>query len=264
MKTRRRSSAKGVDDKNNPLTNNNDQNQYLEKVRQKREQNKQRLADLGLNDEFKNSLKRNRGTIISPKKKNTSIVKVASSVQPRRSPRKANKTVLYTGEEIDDLESKLSKNKRKSGSNNLDEDGYIRHVVVKRRKIDLKDQISEEKRKLYENIPHEEWLEDMRRFFKENKGNSDNNVQRSMNIVRKLALGLGVQHPSTSDFFKKNVKVKLSDDFREMLDEASEWVQNNGGDKGNGWLIEHPVKKCFVYQQERAERGSAFYKDAKP
>ena len=71
--------------------------------------------------------------------------------------------------------------------------------------------------------------------------------------------GEGVRHPQTGAFFKRNVPIALSDDFRAMHDEASEWVEENGGDKGHGWMIQHPVSKCFLYQRARAENAVPFF-----
>ena len=40
-----------------------------------------------------------------------------------------------------------------------------------------------------------------------------------------------------------------------MRVEANEWVEEQGGDRGNGWLLNHPLMKCFRYQTERANNG---------
>jgi len=123
----------------------------------------------------------------------------------------------------------------------------------KKRKFDLGQQISPKKRAVFEAISGEEWLEDMKHYFSVIEDNSKSNVQRVMYTTRKLSSGHGVTHPQTHDMFWKNKKVHLGLDFRQMLDDASEWVYNNGGDRGNGWLVEHPIKKLWVYQQARAQ-----------
>lgn len=249
-------------------------NAYLQKIQQKREQNEQRLKDLGL-DNFKKSIPNSRR--ITPSKptrtKMTGKGGTAGSgieeviVDIRRSRRKANKPVLYSGDEIDLLQDAIGRSNKRNRNNKVrlredeeekKDDELIHKPVMKkvrRKKVELDEQISEEKRiKLFQNVSSKDWVADMEHYFRDILENSFNNVQRVMNVVEKLVSGQGIKHPSTGAYFKKNKKIKLTDDFSAMLDEAKEWVDENGGDRGNGWLIEHPIKKCFVYQQERAEQ----------
>eukprot|EP00559_Dactyliosolen_fragilissimus_P007851 CAMPEP_0184863522 /NCGR_PEP_ID=MMETSP0580-20130426/11399_1 /TAXON_ID=1118495 /ORGANISM="Dactyliosolen fragilissimus" /LENGTH=229 /DNA_ID=CAMNT_0027361893 /DNA_START=32 /DNA_END=718 /DNA_ORIENTATION=- len=217
-------------------------NDYLQMVRKKRDLNNQKLRDLGLLD-IKKSMRINN-------RKNNSVVKASQSLKhkyyhyegivtrkaraPRRSLRQAKKSSdykpsdntqilgTYRSEDNRILNSKKRSNKRGT-------------FKPKRRKFDLKDQINNKERNLMKHIAPENWIDDMRSYFKQIQQNSDNNVQRTMSVVEKLAHGLGVQHPSTKAYFLKNTNLSLGDDLKQILDEASEWVHDNGGDRGNGW-----------------------------
>ena len=244
-------------------------NPYLEKIRQKRKLNEEKLNELGLNNNITRKVKRTRHKKIRIHKE-----VVGSPPLTRRSARSTRKPVLFTGEELDSIyansftTSTTTTSTSTSTTTNHNTNPQQRKQPnsttkkIKRRTFDLGDQISEEKRMKYDKIPHQEWVDDLKYYFKVIQGNSDSNVYRVVRVVEKLVCGFGIRHPMTGEYFKKNVDVRLSDDFRLMLDEASEWVYDNGGDRGNGWLIEHPVKKCFVYQQARAEKGSAFSSDS--
>lgn len=246
-------------------------NPYLEQIRLKREKNKKKLDDLGIGDNF--TVKERRRKLSQIRKQRRIDAGSASPNTPaspdlsapiRRSARQMRKPVQYTAiDAIEDaqrlLASKIAKRKHISTP--------VNQKLVKRRKFKDFDQIppidDAALRKLA-SILSDDWLEDMQQYFAEHQGNSANNVQRVMTVVRKLVSGVGIQHPATRERFNKNEKIHLGCNFRGMLDDASEWVYSNGGDRGNGWLIEHPVKKCLVYQMARIERGKAFFSNAKP
>jgi len=208
-------------------------NAYLEKVREKRKRNQEKIEKLGLTD-FSPKPK--------PKKQRTAVTPPKSASDPRRrSSRVSKKPIEFVALDYEAvvLEKRIERRKNTK--------------TVKKQTFDLGQQITPEERAIFEPISSEEWLGDMKHYFSVIVGNSASNVQRVMCATRKLASGQGVQHPNTQKWFGKKRKVNLGMDFREILDEASEWVYDNGGDRGNGWLIEHPVKKIWVYQQARAK-----------
>jgi hypothetical protein len=72
-----------------------------------------------------------------------------------------------------------------------------------------------------------------------------------MRQVRKLASGAGIgykQWPEHTIFYK-NVEVNLDNDFYEMYQEALDWEERHGKDKGHGWLLLHPIKKLQLYKE---------------
>jgi len=245
-------------------------NPYMEQVRLKREKNKQHLKDLGLISltERRRQL-RNKKRAAQQQEDGFTTPDTPISSTPtaptRKSARQMRKPVQYTAiDAIEDADRLLALTiaRRKRISTSM-----TAKKTVKRRKVlefDSCAPIGDAMIQQLTRIKSDEWLDDMQRYFAEHQGNSVNNVQRVMLVVRRLANGVGVQHPATREGFKKNEKIHLGCNFRAMLDEASEWVYSNGGDRGNGWLIEHPVKKCLIYQMARVEHGTAFFSENKP
>mmetsp|Transcript_20482 Transcript_20482/g.24408 ORF Transcript_20482/g.24408 Transcript_20482/m.24408 type:complete len:266 (-) Transcript_20482:3-800(-) len=239
-------------------------NPYMEQVRLKREKNKQRLKDLGLISltERRRQLRNKRRAQQQEDGFATPSTPASSTPTPptRKSARQMRKPVQYTAiDAIEDADRLLALTiaRRKRISTSMTD-----KKAVKRRKVlefDSCPPIGDAMMQQLTRISSDEWVEDMQRYFAEHQGNSVNNVQRVMLVVRRLAAGVGVQHPATREGFKKNEKIHLGCNFRAMLDDASEWVYSNGGDRGNGWLIEHPVKKCLIYQMARVEHGTAFF-----
>jgi len=214
-------------------------NAYLEKVREKQKRNQDKIEKLGLTA-FSPKPK--------PKKQRTAVTPPKSGSDPRRrSSRVSKKPIEFVALDYEAvvLEKKIERRKQTK--------------TVKKQKFDMGQQITPEERATFEPISSEEWLADMEHYFSVIVGNSASNVQRVICVTRKLASGQGVFHPSTQKCFWKKRKVNLGMDFREILDEASEWVYDNGGDRGNGWLIEHPVKKIWVYQQARAQNKNTSF-----
>jgi hypothetical protein len=257
------------------LTSDSSDNQYLQKCTQKQERNRIYLKELGLTT-IKEKTKRKRQNVNDESKKRKQN---DTPITPtRRSPRKANKPALYDGSELDQASMKIDSVRVQSDDNGEEENDLIQeesrkaHVAkmmkrrIKRRQMDImKNNTLPDQRKLLENLPDEEWTEDMQRYFREIVNNSDTNVERVMRIVNKLVAGNGVNHAENRKaWFRKNVKIRLSDNFQAMYNEASEWVEENGGDRGHGWLIEHPIKKLWVYQCARVENTGAFFTGDKP
>jgi hypothetical protein len=229
-------------------------NEYLEKIRQKRLRNEEKISQLGLT-RFVTPEKTTRR---KKKQRSISSSKVEPKVQePRRSPRVSNKPVNHMMLDYDStIVSKLEVSDVKSKA---EEKRNQKKIRSRPRKFNLGEQISPKERSVFESIDCDEWVKDMEYYFSKLQGNSVSNVQRVMCTVRKLVSGEGVRHPQTQTYFLRNKAIHLGFDFREMLDEATEWVYENGGDRGNGWLIEHPVKKLLLYQQARvANNNRAF------
>lgn len=213
-------------------------NPYLEQVKLKRQRNEQKIKELGL-------LELNK-ELVRPKKKPKRKASPTSVVQfhepTRRSNRVSKKPVEFLSLDYEEEALKRTLASRK------------KRTAIKKKAMDLTDiNVSQESREALAKEQH--WLEDMEFYFSTLQGNSESNVNRVMGTTKKLVAGIGVTHPQTGERFLKNVKIHLGMDFEKMLDDASTFVYNNGGDRGHGWLIEHPVKKLLLYQHARAENG---------
>jgi hypothetical protein len=237
-------------------------NAYLEKVREKRKRNQDKIEKLGLTDfSPKPKPKKQRAAAVTPPR--------SASDPRRRSSRVSKKPIEFVALDYEAVgfERRIKRRKHTKtakkqtfdlGQQTTPEERAIFEPRKptkkgKKQKFDMGQQITPKERAIFEPISSEEWLEDMEHYYSVIVGNSASNVQRVMCTTRKLASGQGVQHPSTQKCFMRKRKVNLGMDLREILDEASEWVYDNGGDRGNGWLIEHPVKKIWIYQQSRAQ-----------
>jgi hypothetical protein len=225
-------------------------NDYLEKVRQKRQRNEEKINQLGLT-RFVTPEK----TRFKKKQRVSSSNGITTVQEPRRSPRVSNKPVDHMMLDYDSIATS------KTEVMDVKPPTKAKEKIPSRRKFDLGEQISPGERSVFDNIDCNEWVKDMEYYFSKLEGNSASNVQRVMCTVQKLVSGDGVRHPQTKAYFLRNKAIHLGLDFRQMLDEATEWVYENGGDRGNGWLIEHPVKKLWLYQQARAANNNRAFSE---
>jgi hypothetical protein len=212
-----------------------EENPYLRERAMKIQRNQQRMKALGL-EETKKNLKRTA----TPKKR-VKVESPTSVISPqRRSSRVSKKPVEFTFEDLPDERGYVTVKVRK-----LDKD--MTYKAPKKRRFDLENQISDEERSQFDNIPASEWTDDMKLFLEQVLKNSPPNVSSVMKQTMKLVNGQGIQHPATGTYFMKNRKIHLGMDFREIFNEAVDWVWDNGGDRSNGWLGEFEI---FSYHKK--------------
>lgn len=76
-----------------------------------------------------------------------------------------------------------------------------------------------------------------------------------MRQVTKLARGEGVRYESPkygwppNAYFMKGTKVTPLSDIVDLMIQAQEAEDKYGRDRGNGWLLSHPLKKLLLFQQ---------------
>lgn len=84
---------------------------------------------------------------------------------------------------------------------------------------------------------------------------SDQNRRSVIRQVTKLATGEGIRYESKAYgwpdgcYFLKNTKVGPADDIPKLMEIGRECEEEWGRDHGNGWLISHPLKKLYMFQQ---------------
>mmetsp|Transcript_36696 Transcript_36696/g.57634 ORF Transcript_36696/g.57634 Transcript_36696/m.57634 type:complete len:186 (-) Transcript_36696:42-599(-) len=83
-------------------------------------------------------------------------------------------------------------------------------------------------------------------------------IDRTMRVVKLLATGKGVCHPTTQMVFMAGHKVSLDEDFEDIWMEGKEWVEQNHGDSSKGWLIQLPLCKMKDYQLARMANDGPF------
>ena len=82
-----------------------------------------------------------------------------------------------------------------------------------------------------------------------------------MRQVTKLATGAGIRYESPAYgwpegcYFLKGTKVGPTDDILKLMDLGRECEDEWGRDHGNGWLLSHPLKKLYQFQQYHLLQG---------
>jgi len=84
---------------------------------------------------------------------------------------------------------------------------------------------------------------------------SDENARKIMRQVRKLAYGKGIRYDSVqygwppNKYFAKDRCIDPTLNIIKLLVEAQRCEDIYGRDHGNGWLLSHPLKKLYNFQQ---------------
>ena len=80
---------------------------------------------------------------------------------------------------------------------------------------------------------------------------SKQNWQSVMKQVRKLVAGDGITYCNwpAGKYFHRGTKFNLTHDFVALHREAKDFEATHGRDKGNGWLLQHPIKKLDLYKE---------------
>ena len=113
----------------------------------------------------------------------------------------------------------------------------------------------EEKQVLSKNDMDQNYLDKFREFLVYHDKISSQNERNVMRQVTKLATGQGVRYESPrygwpeGCYFMKGKKVTPLSDLVELMHQAIEAENKHGIDRGNGWLLRHPIKKLLLFQQ---------------
>ena len=111
--------------------------------------------------------------------------------------------------------------------------------------------------------PENEWEGDMLHWLlnvphgSSQKTCSKANAQQVIRQARKLLSGSGIpyKHWPEGVAFAKDEDITLDDtDFDHLHKRAKAFEQEYGRDKGNGWLLQHPIHKLKLYQEYRSEK----------
>lgn len=94
-------------------------------------------------------------------------------------------------------------------------------------------------------------LNGMKEFLLEEQGLSPDNARNVMKQVEKLVTGQGITyaHWRPEIIFYPGERIKLTQDFVQLYEESVIFEQEHGRDKGNGWLLRHPIAKLDAYQR---------------
>ena len=79
---------------------------------------------------------------------------------------------------------------------------------------------------------------------------SEANARSVLNRARDLVIGRGITYknwPTGIMFHPQTVTLKTN--FMALLAQAKAFERQHGRDKGNGWLLQHPIKKLALYKE---------------
>ena len=233
-----------------------------EKLRLERiKRNQAKLAALGLDKPWFDAPKKNKAA-----KKNKTIVRKKTPSPEAGTERRNNRlskspeTKFY--QLSHDFDDEVMVEQRASASSAKDEEvePYQAEVSVRqvRRRVNLnRDDYSvseEDMKNLRGAMDVEIFLSKFREFLRFQDRISDSNERSVMRQVRKLALGEGIRYESerygwpAGKYFRKGEKITLMHDIVELMDEAMDCEAKWGRDRGNGWLLSHPLKKLLIFQ----------------
>ena len=93
------------------------------------------------------------------------------------------------------------------------------------------------------------WIRDFQSYLMNETLNSTSNISRVMEQANLLHLGAGIKAPHWRVSFMEGYKVDLTMDFDKMLQDAKEFEERHGKDKGRGWKLLHPIRKIRKFQK---------------
>lgn len=214
--------------------------------------NKEYLAKLGLDifipmKKEKSHKKRNIGKPTSPSKARRSSKRIKSQVvgASRATGVMKHGQEESTVDDFDDFVEDLEDSRNSSWSTRTLRISQTADVIL-----------SEEERKVLEkNRMDQNYLEKFREFLVYHDKISDQNERNVMRQVTKLANGEGVRYESQKYgwpegcYFMKGTRITPLSDIVDLLHQAAEAENKYGVDRGNGWLLRHPLKKLLLFQQ---------------
>lgn len=115
--------------------------------------------------------------------------------------------------------------------------------------------LTDAERKVLSQNMDQNYLDKFREFLVHHDKISAQNERNVMRQVTKLAHGEGIRYESAKYgwpegcYFLKGVQVTPLSDLVELLQQAIEAENKWGQDRGNGWLLRHPLKKLLLFQQ---------------
>jgi len=221
--------------------------QRLEKIKR----NEQRLAELGL-DKAKQNLKRSASKTPTRKKKKLTAAANADSPPQWSSRRLKRQPVLYEPLMDDDIIRKIDSSGSKKKQIARTSTSKFRCEIP----MDLKSSpLSEKEKELITKKMEEDFLGKFEDYLTEVDELSEQNRRNVMRQVKKLHMGEGITYESKAYgwpdgcYFMKGKEIGPTDDIIHLMEIAQTCEDDWGQDHGNGWLLRHPLKKLYMFQQ---------------
>jgi hypothetical protein len=106
--------------------------------------------------------------------------------------------------------------------------------------------------KLLNKTDADKLLEDFEKYLRSEKY-SPCNLKKTFESICKLVRGQGIKHRETGHVFKEQQPVTLGMDMSRLREDATAFVGIHG-DKSNGWLLHHPLRKLEKFQTHLVQR----------
>jgi len=134
-----------------------------------------------------------------------------------------------------------------------DDEGPKRRSQSSRRKrVLVADDLSDERRAALPVSSLEAFLLAFEAFMEPDGEHpvSEQNRRSVMRQVRKLVSGEGVTYAywPKGVVFRKDEPVTMQSDISAIIDDARDYEDQYGEDRGHGWLLNHPLRKLLFYQ----------------
>jgi len=221
--------------------------------------NNDRLASLGLvgaKKRVRSSMSRKQKAQPSTPKKRTlgrtrSASTAASTPSPARTSRRLKRKPVQFEPLMDDDESvRIVRKKFKEIKRKTKTSGF---------KCDIPDSVSSpltaKEKAVIKKKMEGDFLAKFEDYVTEVDTLSDQNRRNVLRQITKLATGEGIRYESKAYgwpddcYFIKGTKVGPTDDILKLMDIGRECEDEWGRDHGNGWLLSHPLKKLYMFQQ---------------
>lgn len=240
--------------------------EYERRRNERIKRNQEYLASLGLD---KTKQQRNWEMIRMRQPKRVYRPTVAAG-EERRSKRIKARTALFPGDKDEDEgllmisydeaeDRQLRAVKQSDNAQTVDlvkSKETIRVVSPSRPTLTGTPTLSEGQRKILSKSDMDQnYLDKFREFLVYHDKISSQNERNVMRQVTKLATGEGVRYESArygwpeGCYFMKGIKITPLSDLVDLLKQAIEAENKWGIDRGNGWLLRHPIKKLMLFQQ---------------
>ncbi|KAL7495324.1 hypothetical protein ACHAWT_003738 [Skeletonema menzelii] len=218
----------------------------LEKIKR----NEKRLAELGL-DKAKQNLKRSATAGKTPTQKKKKRAAAVTQTPQRSSRRLKRQPVLYEPMMDDEIIRKIDAPHSKKK--------VARTATSKFRceiPMDLKSSpLSQKEKDLITKKMEEDFLGKFEEYLTEVDELSHQNRRNVVRQITKLHMGEGITYESRSYgwpdgcYFMKGKVIGPTDDILHLMEIAQTCEDDWGQDHGNGWLLRHPLKKLYMFQQ---------------
>jgi len=233
------------------LASTNDLSPYEIKRLERIRRNEAKLKALGLVGQAKGTAVKAARKTSSPKRNST-----VAKVTPSRSSRRLKKQHVQYTPPLDALDGDTPKTKRKIVYDSPSRKSNYRVDIP----VDL---ISSPLTLRQKNVIETKMEDDFLGKFEDYLDTVDPlSYQNKRNVIKqitKMVNGEGIRYESPSYgwpegcFFCKGIKVGPADDILSLLRTGKECEDEWGKDHGNGWLLRHPLKKLYMFQQYHLE-----------